>query len=150
MPSLPHIDWKTYIISGHNYPVSMDQLFLEIFSDIGCKHIVDFPTRIDSTLDIFITNRPSLIERCVSLLGINRACGFLCSPSTQEAIEEESLPLKEGKKVSHGRGLGQVHLHQGFLHFHPVNVFLNGFRERDAMSLLILLFLPNRRRRGNS
>ena len=53
-------------ISGHSYPVSINQLFLDTFSDIGCEQIVDFPTRVDNTLDIFGANRPSIIERCVS------------------------------------------------------------------------------------
>ena len=48
---------------------------------------MDFSTRIDNTLDIFGTNRSSLIERCVYLQGI----------SDQDIVLEEScvLPVRE-------------------------------------------------------
>ena len=48
----------------------INQLFLNTFRDIGCEKIVDFPTRIDNTMNILDSNRPSLIEWCVSLPGI--------------------------------------------------------------------------------
>ena len=69
--SLPDIDWKTDTATRHNYTASINQLFSDTFNDIGCEQIVDFPTRIDNTLDIFGTNRSSLIDRCVPLPGIS-------------------------------------------------------------------------------
>ena len=37
----------------------------------GLERVVHFPTRNNNTLDIFLTNRPSLINRCEPLLGIS-------------------------------------------------------------------------------
>ena len=56
-------------ISGYSYPVSINQFFLDNFSDTGCEHIVDFSTMIDNTLDIFGTIRLSVIGWCISLAG---------------------------------------------------------------------------------
>ena len=50
--------------------------------------VIDFPTRIDNTLDIFGTNRPSLIDRCVPLPGI----------SDHDVVLVDSIVLPAGKK----------------------------------------------------
>ena len=62
--NLPDIEWKINFISGHSYPTHMNQCLLNTVCDIGLKRIVRFPTRRENTLDIFLTNRPSLIEKC--------------------------------------------------------------------------------------
>ena len=105
--NLPDIDWKTDTVTRHNYTASINQLFSDTFSDIGCEQIVDFPTRIDNTVDIFGTNRPypsawHKRSRCL-------ACGLQCSSYTQEASKEKSLPVEEGKQTRHGRRPDQVH-----------------------------------------
>ena len=69
--NLPDIDWKSDTITGHRYSAPINQLYTDTINDIGCEQIVDFPTRTDNTLGIFCTNRPSLIDRCVSLPGIS-------------------------------------------------------------------------------
>ena len=46
-------------------------LYTDTINDIGCEQMVDFPTRIDNTLDIFCTNRPSLVDRCIPLSGLS-------------------------------------------------------------------------------
>ena len=37
----------------------------------GLTQTVDFPTRLSNTLDIFLTNRPSLINYCTPIAGIS-------------------------------------------------------------------------------
>lgn len=47
--------------------------FLDLIHDTICsnlKQIVSFPTRKDHVLDLFMTNRPSLVNRCEPLPGI--------------------------------------------------------------------------------
>ena len=46
-------------------------IYTDTINDIGCKQMVDFPTRIDNTLDIFCTNCPSLVDRCIPLPGLS-------------------------------------------------------------------------------
>ena len=65
--NLPDIDWKTDTITGHIYPVSINQTYIDTFNHIGCEQIVNFPTRINNILDVFCTNRPSLIDRCTPI-----------------------------------------------------------------------------------
>ena len=38
--------------------------------NVGVQQMVDFPTRGSNTLDLFLSNRPSLINRCTALPGI--------------------------------------------------------------------------------
>ncbi|CAG2201493.1 unnamed protein product [Mytilus edulis] len=54
------------------------------------EQTVTFPTRLDNTLDLFLTNRPSLINRCSPLPGI----------SDHDAVFiESSAAAKRGKPV---------------------------------------------------
>ena len=62
--NLPDIDWQNDSIQGHNYPVGISKAYIDLTNDIGCQQMVDFPTRFNNTLDIFLTNRPSLVNRC--------------------------------------------------------------------------------------
>ena len=39
--------------------------------EYGFSQVVDFPTRRHNTLDVFITNRPSLIHGCNPVSGIS-------------------------------------------------------------------------------
>ena len=53
--------------------------------------IVDFPTRINNILDVFITNRPSLVKQCYPQPGI----------SDHEVVYVESYikaPIQQGHK----------------------------------------------------
>ena len=56
--NLPDIDWKTQSIVGNSNPVFINQRF------------VDFPTRQAATLDLFLTNRPTLVDKCSAAPGI--------------------------------------------------------------------------------
>ena len=69
--NLPDIDWKSDTINGNRYSTTINQLYTDTINDIGCEQMVDFPTRIDNTLDIFCTNRPSLVDRCIPLPGLS-------------------------------------------------------------------------------
>ena len=69
--NLPDIDWSTDTIKGHQYPIPINQQFLDTFNDIGVEQVVDFPTRNNNLLDIFCTNRPSLVDRCSPIPGIS-------------------------------------------------------------------------------
>ena len=69
--NLPNIDWNSYSISGHNYPLQLCERFIDILLDHSLSQLVSFPTRKENTLDIFVTNRPSLVTKCLPIPGIS-------------------------------------------------------------------------------
>ena len=80
---LPDINWQDNCVEGHQYSLNANNTFLEFLNNIGLSQIVGFPTRGLNTLDIFMTNRPSLIESCEAIEGI----------SDHEAVLTKSLIL---------------------------------------------------------
>ncbi|XP_065901865.1 uncharacterized protein [Dysidea avara] len=69
--NLPDINWEDNCVEGHQYSLTINNTFLEFLYDNGLSQIVDFPTRRSNILDIFVTNRPSLVESCESVGGIS-------------------------------------------------------------------------------
>ena len=69
--NLPNINWLNCSISGYNYPSSYCNAVLNTFFNAGLTQMVDFPTRNKNTLDIFATNRPTLVNKCIPLPGIS-------------------------------------------------------------------------------
>ena len=69
--NLPDIDWDSDSISNHQYSVALNHSFLTTFHDLGLSQMVNFPTRQSNTLDLFLSNRPSLISNCVPLPGVS-------------------------------------------------------------------------------
>ena len=55
--NLPDIQWKTTTVSKHQYTKQINEHFLDTFSMLGLSQMVIFPTRIDNSLDVFLTNR---------------------------------------------------------------------------------------------
>jgi hypothetical protein len=54
-------------IAGHHNPVSLNNTFLELVQDNHLEQVVIFPTRHENMLDLFLANRPSLVNRCEPL-----------------------------------------------------------------------------------
>ena len=69
--NLPDIAWKTESLDGNSYPKRISEITLEMTQDLDMEQMVHFPTRSLNTLDIFLTNRPTLINRCESIPGIS-------------------------------------------------------------------------------
>ena len=69
--NLPNIDWSTNSPSGNNYPTSFCNLVLDLFYDMNFTLLVTFPTRNENTLDIFATNRSTLVNKCIPIPGIS-------------------------------------------------------------------------------
>ena len=68
--NLPNIDWATNSVLSHDYPLPFCNLVIDTFNSLGFVQLVTFPTRKNNTLDIFATNRPSLVENCFPIPGI--------------------------------------------------------------------------------
>ena len=56
--NLPDINWSLNTIMGHQYPLSLNECFLDFQEDNLFVQFVTFPTRNNNTLDIFATNCP--------------------------------------------------------------------------------------------
>ena len=51
--------------------VTLNNYFLSTFHDLGMSQIVDFPTRLDKTLDLSLTTRPTLVNKCIPPPGVS-------------------------------------------------------------------------------
>ncbi|KAI0221088.1 hypothetical protein LSAT2_027493 [Lamellibrachia satsuma] len=69
--NLPDVNWQTNTISKHQYTKQINELFIDTFTMLGLSQMVTFPTRIHNTLDVFLTNRPSLVNRCEPIPGVS-------------------------------------------------------------------------------
>jgi hypothetical protein len=58
-------------ISGNQNALGVNNAFLTLVEDIDLQQMVDFPIRNNATLDLFLTNRPSLINRLKPIPGIS-------------------------------------------------------------------------------
>ena len=66
--NLPDIVWETHSIAkSPAYKISINESCLNLLDRSGLQQMVDFPTRFANTLDVVLTNRPSLITNCCSL-----------------------------------------------------------------------------------
>ena len=69
--NLPDINWESYSICSHQYKRAINETFLNLLDTTGLEQMVDFPTRGDNTLDVILTNRPTLTNRCSPLPGLS-------------------------------------------------------------------------------
>ena len=65
--NLPNINWNLNCLQCNNYPSTLCMKLLDTLSELSLSQIITFPTRQQNTLDIFITNRPTLVRSCVSI-----------------------------------------------------------------------------------
>ena len=61
---LPDIGWETEQLTTNRYMHSIRYSFFGSLRYIGLHEIVNFPTRSNNTLDVVLTNRPSLVKQC--------------------------------------------------------------------------------------
>ena len=69
--NLPDIEWETEQLTTNQYTQSISYSFLDTLANTGLQQIVNFPTRNNNTLDVVLTNRPSLAKQCVGMPGLS-------------------------------------------------------------------------------
>lgn len=69
--NLPDIDWSSDQVVRHQYSQQISESFLQLLARTGLEQVVSFPTRGNNTLDIVVTNRPSLVNRCECAPGLS-------------------------------------------------------------------------------
>ena len=78
-----------HTIKGHNYPISINQCFLNTIYDTGSDQIVRFLTRGANILDVFLTNRPFLIKKCKAVPGVSDHDIVFVEASTRATITKQ-------------------------------------------------------------
>ena len=69
--NLPDIKWCDGSIADHSNSLDLNNLFLDFLDNNALSQMVDSPTRGSSILDVFITDRPGLLESCHVVDGIS-------------------------------------------------------------------------------
>ena len=69
--NLPDIDWNNETIIGNRYPKPVNEAVINMLHSCELEQMVDFPTINQNTLDLFITNGPTLVNRCEPMPGIS-------------------------------------------------------------------------------
>ena len=70
--NLPGYDWgKEFVKPGCSQP-ELTRKFLDIAAEHGLSQIVKEPTYYDNTLDLFLSNKPSLVQNCQVIPGISK------------------------------------------------------------------------------
>ena len=68
--NFPGINWTSKTLK-HNCPSSdLHELFVKSLDDYGLTQMVDKPTRLSNTLDLFMTNNPTLISEIKVIPGL--------------------------------------------------------------------------------
>ena len=125
--NLPDIDWNTDTITGHNYLVSINKAYIDTFNHIGCEQMVNFPTRVNNILDIFCTNRPSLVDRISTVPGLSDHDIVLVDtnilPARQKPVKRKIFLWKRADKSSMSDDLKQFTAE--FVHANSTNTEVN-------------------------
>ena len=61
--NLPDINWQEEKIVGRQYPIDLNETFLETSQDLGLSQIISKSTRGNSILDLLFTNTPFLFSK---------------------------------------------------------------------------------------
>ena len=69
--NLPDIELKTAQLTTNQYTHSISYSFWGALANTGLQQIINFPTRNNNTLDVVLTDRPSLAKQCVGMPGLS-------------------------------------------------------------------------------
>ena len=96
--NLPDIDWNNETIIGIRYPKPVNEAIINMLHSCELEHMVDFPTRNQNILDLFMTNRPTLINRCEPMPGISDH--DMVYINSNVSAKREKLSTYERKQIS--------------------------------------------------
>ena len=69
--NFPDWDWKKRILKENTQHVNLHLQFSQALDDHSLVQLVEVPTRINNTLDLLLTNKPSLVNRLEVIPGIS-------------------------------------------------------------------------------
>ena len=88
--NLPNIDWESFCITNSSYPANLCEILINFTLEHGFTQVVNSPTRGKNILDIFLTNRVSLVSHCSTVAGISDHEAVLVKSSLQVNLEPPS------------------------------------------------------------
>ena len=91
--NLPNIDWDLLSVTDNAYPLNICNLLIDAINLGGFSQLVDTPTRGNNILDLFATNRPSLVNKVKVSPGISDH-EVICVESVLTATVAETIPRK--------------------------------------------------------
>ena len=69
--NLPNIDWNLNSVTSNSYPLDICNMLIDVLSIGGFSQLVSTSTRGHNILDLFATNRPTLIEHLNVISGVS-------------------------------------------------------------------------------
>jgi len=92
--NLPDIDWSDNSIKSHQYLKKVNETFLETIDSCHFDQMVDFPTRKNNTLDILLSNRPTLLCKSVPYPGISDHDTIVLSDILTSPLKKKPIQRK--------------------------------------------------------
>ena len=78
------------LAANNSYPVNLCETFINFTLEHGYTQVVNSPTRRNNILDIFLTNRVSLVSHCSTVAGISDHEAVIAKSSLQAPLEPSS------------------------------------------------------------
>ena len=103
--NLPDISWSSHSIEGSQYPRRVSERFLEMVYTCSLEQSVQEPTRLDKTLDLFLTNRPTLVNRCCVIPGLGDHEAVCIDTSVKASIAK---PVKRKIPLWNKANIGEL------------------------------------------
>ena len=72
--NLPDIDWDRHTVTNNHYAHRVSETYLNIALDLGLEQVVNFPTRLQNTLDLIFMSHPNYKVRCKPLPPVGYKC----------------------------------------------------------------------------
>ena len=100
--NLPDIQWNNMSIAGNQNPSAVNETYLHTFQDLGLEQLVEFPTwyNPDNTLDLTLTNRPVLVQRCVAIPGLSDHATTKLRPAIAKPPKRKILLWKRADMIT--------------------------------------------------
>jgi hypothetical protein len=99
--NLPDIDWEANNITGSQNSKQINEIYMDIIAENFREQMVNFPTRGTNILDLFTTNRPSLVNRCQPLPGLgDHDIVFIDSDITAKRTKQTQRKIYLWKKAN--------------------------------------------------
>jgi hypothetical protein len=92
--NFPSWDWQQMSVKPRPSFPSLHQQFIDLLHDTGMDQLVLQPTRLDNTLDLVLSNSPSLIPRVEVIPGISDHCIVFFEYTTKpDQLRNSSRPI---------------------------------------------------------
>ena len=118
--NLPDISWSDETVTGNRYPKQINQNLIDLAHTLDLTQVVDFPTRVNNTLDLLLTNRPTLVHKLIPAPGISDHDSIIsaeidCSARVRRPVRRKNFPMAQTHRPRPHRN---SKLHQNCIRHH--------------------------------